>query len=607
MDMTKAQLILLLLVSSVFAVCIPTQRSMYVPAVINENYSEMLSIDVETQVGNGEMYASVGPQIGSYTQESEKMAASVAYAIAGEGSKDCDVLLRIETPESVSKIDGPSAGAAMTLLILSALENKQLRQDFAITGTIEEDQSVGPVGGVPLKAEAVAKLGKNIFIVPYLDSTEKILMLIMQKNYDITTIQVNSITEAYDIAQNTSMQVSNIVLSNETIPSFKSSTLNHSYAAYFMNVSKKMIRDAEALANSVGDRQPNAKGNLLSRVEIAKVADRSGNYYTAANTVFILGVDSNLLDYSEDEFYSHLESTQRCIDEFVPNDVGTSSLDNFELSGAANLRYLWAKKRLPSETSLDELETLSMKLSTYSDVLYSESWCTAAEDMSTFSHEKGRINMTKAGEIAKKLIDTASDDPNIADDEDLNWHLAVAQEAYDKEMYIEAIIDANFVIAGERILSLGNMTLKEASAEINNIIDEKGAKNYTFLWPQLYKNHAKTFESSDEITAARLYILADGIEGGLSEVRNASVSSSNGTLLNVTMPEAPNNTAPPIGETRRFAEPEPMEGWDLRYLLYILIMIALGYIIQHERSKRMKEKESRERMLERRQLEIPKP
>jgi len=605
MDMTKAQLVLLLLISSVFAVCIPTQRSMYVPAVINENYSEMLSIDVETQVGNGEVYASIGPQIGEYTQESEKIAASVAYEIAG--SEDCDVLLKIDTPESISKIDGPSAGAAMTLLILSALENKQLRQDFAITGTIEEDQSIGPVGGVPLKAEAVANLGKKLFLVPYLDSTDKVLMLIMQKNYDIQAVQVESITEAYSIAQDTSTLVSNIVLSNETIPSFKSSTLNHSYAVYFMNVSKKMIKDAEALANGVGNRQPNAKGNLISRVEIAKAADRSGNYYTAANTVFILGVDSNLLDYSEDEFYSHLESTQRCIDEFQLNDVGTSSLDNFELSGAANLRYLWAKKRMPSETSLDELETLSMKLNTYSDVLYSESWCTAAKDMSTFSHEEGRINMTKAGEIAKNIIDIASDDPNIAEDEDLKWHLAVAQEAYDEEMYVEAIIDANFVIAGESILSLGNMTLKEVSAEINKIIDEKGSKNYTFLWPQLYKNHARTFESSDEITAARLYVLADGIESSLSAVKNASMPLSNGTLLNVTIPEPQKNITSPIGETRRFAEPEPMEGWDLRYLLYILIMIALGYIIQHERNKRMKEKESMERMLERRQLEIPKP
>ncbi|MEM2974328.1 MAG: S16 family serine protease, partial [Candidatus Micrarchaeia archaeon] len=147
----KIRLIILLLlfvfVPVEFAVCVPAQRTLYVPAVINENYSEMIPISVETVPGTGLAYISIGATIGPYTQESEEIAAKVAYTMVD--IKECDILLRIDTSDSIRKIDGPSAGAAMTILMLSALKNEQLRQDFAITGTIEENGNIGSVGGIP--------------------------------------------------------------------------------------------------------------------------------------------------------------------------------------------------------------------------------------------------------------------------------------------------------------------------------------------------------------------------------------------------------------------------------------------------------------------------
>ena len=54
-------------------------------------------------------------------------------------------------------VDGPSAGAVMCLGILSALAGREFPDDFAMTGTILPDGTVGLVGGVPEKLKAAAR------------------------------------------------------------------------------------------------------------------------------------------------------------------------------------------------------------------------------------------------------------------------------------------------------------------------------------------------------------------------------------------------------------------------------------------------------------------
>lgn len=54
-------------------------------------------------------------------------------------------------------LDGPSAGAVMCLGIMTALDGRDFPDDFAMTGTILPDGTVGLVGGVPEKLDAAAK------------------------------------------------------------------------------------------------------------------------------------------------------------------------------------------------------------------------------------------------------------------------------------------------------------------------------------------------------------------------------------------------------------------------------------------------------------------
>lgn len=64
------------------------------------------------------------------------------------------------------RIDGPSAGGMMTIALLSALQGRSLPKDFAFTGTILPDGSIGKVGGVVEKVTAAAQAKKKRVLLP---------------------------------------------------------------------------------------------------------------------------------------------------------------------------------------------------------------------------------------------------------------------------------------------------------------------------------------------------------------------------------------------------------------------------------------------------------
>jgi PDZ domain-containing protein len=66
------------------------------------------------------------------------------------------------------EVGGPSAGLAFTLAIIDRLTPGDLTGDtnVAVTGTINLDASVGPVGGVVQKTEAAISEGAKLFLVP---------------------------------------------------------------------------------------------------------------------------------------------------------------------------------------------------------------------------------------------------------------------------------------------------------------------------------------------------------------------------------------------------------------------------------------------------------
>ncbi|QDU89825.1 Lon protease [Pirellulimonas nuda] len=65
------------------------------------------------------------------------------------------------------RVDGPSAGALTTVGVLAALRGDKVLSDVAMTGTINPDGTIGPVGGVPHKIDGAAAAGMRLVLIPY--------------------------------------------------------------------------------------------------------------------------------------------------------------------------------------------------------------------------------------------------------------------------------------------------------------------------------------------------------------------------------------------------------------------------------------------------------
>ncbi len=100
---------------------------------------------------------------GSMAKDSVFNAAAVVRRITGSDLSDYDIHVNII---GGGRIDGPSAGAAIVTAVLSAITDKPVRQDTAITGEISIQGKVKAVGGVLEKAYGARQAGVSRLIIP---------------------------------------------------------------------------------------------------------------------------------------------------------------------------------------------------------------------------------------------------------------------------------------------------------------------------------------------------------------------------------------------------------------------------------------------------------
>ena len=91
--------------------------------------------------------------------------------------------IHIHVPEGATPKDGPSAGAAITLVIYSLLTKKKIRNNFAITGEICLRGSITAIGGLELKVLGGFKSGIRNFIYP--DDNLKDFKLLYEKHSEL--------------------------------------------------------------------------------------------------------------------------------------------------------------------------------------------------------------------------------------------------------------------------------------------------------------------------------------------------------------------------------------------------------------------------------------
>jgi len=126
----------------------------------------VMTVLVELRNGEGRLLINTQPRVGIDLQTSGRTAVLVAQNVTGVSMTTTDVVLTVIADSNVDVVDGPSAGAGITVAMIAAIRNQTLQGDVFISGTVNPDLSIGPVGGLDYKALAVAERGASVFLVP---------------------------------------------------------------------------------------------------------------------------------------------------------------------------------------------------------------------------------------------------------------------------------------------------------------------------------------------------------------------------------------------------------------------------------------------------------
>jgi ATP-dependent Lon protease len=129
---------------------------------------ELLTIEAVVMPGKGNILRT--GSLGDVMKESVEAARSVVRARASRiGIKD-DVFekndIHVHVPEGATPKDGPSAGAAMTTALVSALTGIPVRADVAMTGEITLRGEVLAIGGLKEKLLAAHRGGIKTVLIP---------------------------------------------------------------------------------------------------------------------------------------------------------------------------------------------------------------------------------------------------------------------------------------------------------------------------------------------------------------------------------------------------------------------------------------------------------
>ncbi len=370
--------------------------TMKLVAVTTNGSGIITDLSVEIQPGKGRILTATSPLIGTNTQNSERVAKEVAEKMTGISLDESDVIMTISS--EAGTVDGPSAGAAMVVGIISAMTRKEINPLVLVTGTIDPDGTVGPVGGVLAKARAAAQAGAKVFLIPsgtkiqvehvktvdspspgvFVEQDQTVRTDIVKYGRENLGLDVREVSSINEVAREAFSGF------NGTMPEVRIEEIplvqeNYSDAeAGIREIARRGLERAREAANSSGssafDKQLEEAGRLYAM----------NYFYSAANEAFLVAKDAKGTYYNltqaKEEVAGKLSRMQEIISELNASD--RIPIEEMSQLAAGEQRYLWA--RFYSDNLPEDLDSL----------LSASEWLSASEDI------LGQLDRGGAGEVS---------------------------------------------------------------------------------------------------------------------------------------------------------------------------------------------------------------
>ncbi len=256
------------------------------------------SLSVTVEPGSGHIYMETWPLSEVDMQASARLSVQTAAQTLDINSGEYNYYISVSSNSPM--IGGPSAGAAMTVGIIAAIENITINKDVMMTGMINPDGSIGPVGGIIHKVNASKRYGVSKFLVPegqaeYTDfRTEETINV--RDHADPWGIEVVEVSDIYDVVKHyTGYEISrpdaeNVEINSEFLSPYGESDIEET---------ERMLVDAQRLAEEVNFPewgQKNLKTSLESGKQAlmdSKRAYNNSKYYTSLSKSFQARINLN--------------------------------------------------------------------------------------------------------------------------------------------------------------------------------------------------------------------------------------------------------------------------------------------------------------------------
>ncbi len=553
--------------------------SILAPAVILSNNSGSLTLfNLTVTAGNGTTMVTGPSVVNESTQQSAQTAAEYATSYLGLNYKNYDFNYDIV---NVSNVSGPSAGAAMTLLALSALQHKHFSGTFTITGTISPNGAIGPIGGVYDKSAAAHAGGMKFIMVPAVPAQSIMdeLYAAVQAKFGIPLVQVANISDAYkfafDGAPLTGNTTSYDFYTNYSVPTLTAAPLscsNNCNMQPFVQLADSTINlTSDQLSGFSNDSNfSNLTGQFNHELSDISAISSKGYLYTAADLSFLQFLNEFFISNANDNIsisngYNILQSIKGYCSGLTAPQVTDS---NYEYAIAGRLRQLWGQYSINSTLSAynSTTETTDDVLNELYTGAQSEGWCTAADKLYSLSASAGGTASSYGPSLANlaylRLKRAEASSP-------AGMYTDTAKQAYMDGEYAVSIIGSDYAYA------IYNASLTTANMSVAQVLNSSDAlaRNSTYgAWASQFANEAEFYIQEARSTSNNGLMATYADEAHSSAVLASLISNDTAAIGQSLYSSSPSQNAASSSATQI----QIAELTDVENKLYIISLMVLA-------------------------------
>ncbi len=431
--------------------------TVYAPAVAqtDNGYVGVIStITVSIQSnGSGRVFVDTLPLTQIDMQGSARLSVKVASTLVKNDERvdidpnTYDYFFVVRTSSPI--IGGPSAGGIMTVAVISLLENWNIDNQTVMTGMINPDGSIGPIGGILQKIDAANSVGATRFIVPkgQMTYTETVTETKTQNGWKTTSQKLVTRNVSDYALNNYGMEVVDAEDINDALLYFtgwefpivesEDKITTEDYVDSMIPLATTLLEDAEKsyenasdsfnssnipnrypyyYKNQVTDILNNAKEKLID----SKDWFDQKVYYTSTSKSFQALIDSRFVSYACEYFDLDDENKEDYVKNLLEeviylNEENSNFAKNSEINGTITLQCVGAAQKRVSDAATyisnaqDNYQNQEY-LTTLYQISYAMQRSKSAKwwiNISSNFNDTGDINKKEIGNLAEEYIEDA--------------------------------------------------------------------------------------------------------------------------------------------------------------------------------------------------------